>query len=218
MANEQIEILSRLRGLLNEATAGFFTDAKLYQYLDSAQMECITLGKSKQDYMRKADKGYECSYLQPLINTTSESSPVALVSGTYEYAVPTGFLWDVALRIDVDNTRGSAPTYPKSTLNSYSDVLWKEDSSFTMATARNPRHYIRNGFWGVRPIPSAVGHYILAYYKRPVIVDGSNNFTLNAETHNVILYLAFSYALLQNNRNQESQNARQIAINLIKDL
>jgi hypothetical protein len=211
----QTECLSRLRGLLNEPSTGFFIDATLYQYMDSAQNEVITLGKSKQDYMQKVDKGYECTYLQPIIEVTAST---VLVSGTSEYAVPSGFLWEYSLLIDVDNTRGSAPLYPKSTPNSYSEVLWKEDSSFTQATSRYPRHYIRKGFFGVRPIPSAVGHYILSYYKQPTAVSSGQTFTLNAETHDAILYLAYSFALSQNNRNQESQNARQVAINLIKDL
>lgn len=207
----QVECLARLRGLLNEASAGFFPDATLYKYIDSAQNEVIALGKSKQDYLRKVEKGYETAYLQPIINITAST---VLVAGTGEYAVPSGFLWEASLIIDVDN----AGTFNKSTFNSYSDVLWKEDSSFTQATSRHPRHYIRQGFLGVRPLPSAVGHYILAYYKQPTEVSSGQTFTLNSETHNAILWFAFSYALTQNNRNQESQNARQTAINLIKDL
>lgn len=205
------EIVNRVRGLLNQygITDGFYKDEVLYKYVDSAQMEIITFGKAKQDYIQKMDKGYEFTPLQVLI---VKDLATALAAGDVEYDLPDDFLFTYSMKLDVDD---EGLEY-KSTLESYNEFLWKEDNSFIRATSINPRHYIRESKFGVAPTPSAIGTYSHYYYYKPPEVDSGVGVTLKNEVHNAIVWYAFSYALEQ--ERVDSTKARQTAINLIKDM
>ena len=206
------EALGRLRGLLNEPIAGFYTDGLLYSYLDSGQMEVISICRSKQDFLQKTDKEYECVALQSLI----EHVPGEFDDGETEYALPENFLFTYSLMADVSNTGTERRALPLS----YSSFLWKEDNLFSKATATEPRYYIKlsTSVFGVKPAPSEGGAYTHSYYKKPETIDEGIELALRPETHEAIVYLAYSRALEQGNKPQEAHAVRNIAINLIKDL
>lgn len=206
------ELILRLRGLLNEygITSGFYVDAVLYKYVDSAQMEVVTICKGKQDLMQKVDKGWESKVLQPLIVADSVTS---LTATTTEYSLQTDFLFPYSMQL--------APNFGlrKATLVSYDELLWKEDNSFAKATDADPRYYIRADKFGIAPVSEGGGTYLFYYYKKPTEITGSGTeLTLRPESHNAILWFAFSYALEQDQQYQEGAKARDTAINLIKDL
>jgi len=208
--------LQRLRAKLNEASAGFFSDADLYNFLDSGQLETITICKSKQDFMQKTDMSWYSVVIQSLI---VPDTTVALTAGTAEYALPSDFLYTHSLMIDVDNT---AVKY-RATLVSFDEFLWREGNTFTRGTSAEPKYYIRSLVsapkFGVSPTPSSSsGTYLHHYYKVPATVTSGVELALRPESHNAIIEFAYSFGLQQDNRSQESELARQTAINLIKDL
>ena len=85
----QSEALSRLRSLLNESTAGYYTDAELYQYLDSGMNIAIQLYLAKMEQARAEDKYKGSIALQPLQTLASTNTTTTNVQ---EYALPTDFL------------------------------------------------------------------------------------------------------------------------------
>lgn len=206
----QTEALSELRAMLNEATAGFYLDDELYKFLNSGQLEIVTLAYSKQLAMQKVDPGYQSDILRQL---ETVSTPVGVSTPTDYTNLPSDFLFILSATIAIDSGELRSATR----LN-HSDFIRKEENSFTKATISSPKYYILGTKLYFRPTYINEASVGFVYVKNPSTVSSSQDFTLSAESHLPIIWLAYSYALAKNQRLQESVTARQTAFNLIKDL
>lgn len=213
----QSEALSRLRSLLNESTAGFYTDAELYQYLDSGMNIAIQLYLSKMEQARLEDRYKGSIALQPLhtldaSNTTSTS--------TQEYNLPSDYLITDYCEYDVDGT--SISRYP-AVLVDYNRWKFLSQNTYQGFSVTNPGYYIRADKIGLtEQITSAnanaYNHY---YYKKPTAItssSASSEIPIKLETHEGIILLAFHLALLKDNRPQEAQAEYAKAMDILNKL
>lgn len=202
----QSEALSRTRDLLNEASAGFWTDTQLYQYLDSAMNITIQYYLAKLETLREQDKFSRSIALEPL--STLHSSH-ATVTGTQEYALPTApdyLIWDY-----VDYSSGGTRPLTTTSYIKFSEGKFENVNAYTAFSTANSAFYIRGTMIGFFPIPtsgSSSDGYDLYYYKKPTAItvsSASSEIPLKVETHEGIILIAVSLALAQNNQYEEGQ-------------
>lgn len=198
----QTEALSRLRNKVNESGTGFYTDAQLYQMLDSGQNAVIMhfLGYEKRIralQRRPEDAHYRSYVLACLItldpsNTTSTSTP--------KYNLPTGYIESYRAAY---NNIGSGPLY-EATYLSASEATWREKNDYMKTTAilnasfhaEYPVYYTEGTKLVFLPFPSgeAANMYEHWYYKTPTAVSSGQAFTLEEYTHEAIIEYAHRVA------------------------
>ena len=88
--------LGKLRAILDEAAAGYWTDANLYKYLASGQSQAIQILLKIEEITRKTDGTFRHPDLAPLI----KSANLTLVNGTATYTLPTGHLRTLSVELD----------------------------------------------------------------------------------------------------------------------
>lgn len=213
----QSEALSRLRSLLNESTAGYYTDAELYQYLDSGMNIAIQLYLAKMEQARAEDKYKGSIALQPLhtLNATNTT-----VTNTQEYSLPADFLITDYCEYDVDGT--VLARYP-AVLVDYNKFKYVSQNSFEGFSATNPGYYIRGDKLGfTETITSGIANgFIHYYYKKPTAITSStasSEIPLKLETHEGIILLAYYLALMKDNRPQEATQEYTKAIGILSQL
>lgn len=212
----QSEALSRLRSLLNEATAGFYTDAELYQFLDSGMNMAIELYLGKMEQARMQEKYAGSIALQPL---NVANSTTTTVTSTQEYALPADFL--------ITDSCEYAPTYTDTKypaqLVDFSRWKFLKLNSFETNSVTNPGYYIRGSYLGFTETITSGGangmlHY---YYKKPTAITSataSSEIPLKLETHEGIVLLAFHLALIKDNRPAEAQSEYSKAMDILNKL
>lgn len=213
----QSEALSRLRSLLNESTAGFYTDAELYQYLDSGMNIAIQLYLSKMEQARLEDKYKGSIALQPLHTLNATNTTVTTIQ---EYSLPADFLITDYCEYGVDGT--VLTRYP-AVLIDYSTFKFLNQNSFQGFSTTNPGYYIRGdklGFTELITSGSANGfmHY---YYKKPTAItsgSASSEIPIKLETHEGIILLAFHLALVKDNKPNEAQAEYAKAMDILNKL
>lgn len=214
----QSEALSRLRSLLNESTAGFYTDAELYQYLDSGMNIAIQLYLSKMEQARAEDKYKGSIALQPL-HTLDPTNTTA--TGVQEYSLPADFLITDYCEYAIDGGRAQ-DIYP-AVLVDYSVYKFLNQNSFQSFSATNPGYYIRGSNLGLTQ-PIVLGgalcykHY---YYKKPTAItsgSASSEIPIKLETHEGIILLAFHLALVKDNKPNEAQAEYAKAMDILNKL
>lgn len=211
------ESLARLRILLNESTAGFYTDTQLYQLLDSGQNLVVDFCLAKSQSLRNNDMSNEIKVFEPLsLLDTSNTT----VTGTREYSLQTDYLVTQYCSYQVDDRSGSK--YPAKQ-TTFHEALWKESNTYATANDRYPAYYIRAGKIGFSPNcvhggPSMYEHY---YYKKPTtIVSGnaSSEITLRVDAHEAIIFFAYSLAMTMDEQHNEANLYFEKAIQIINNI
>jgi hypothetical protein len=206
------EALVLLRARLHETTAGYFSDAALYAYLNSAQLGVIDYFLNQRNYFKKIDPFYEPRVLRPLI----ASNGFNLVLGTQEYDV------DAAAN-DFRETIGATLKYSagvsvRATYFPKNEIDWKALNVYSAPSVTSPAYYIAGTNIGFVPIPDAsTAGGVHTYYKTPATVAAGQNFILTSETHNAIVAYALYLALQEDSRPEASQ-AIQEYFQLIKQV
>lgn len=215
----QSTALAQLRYLVNESSAGFWTDAQLYSYLDSAMNLVIDTALAKMETERLQNKYQGSILLQPLHTLDTSNTTVA---GTQEYSLPSDFLvTDFCDYTPDDRVNGVLP----SVLVDYNKMRFMNTNTYLVYTANNPAYYIRGAKIGFFPVPVTGGaganRYNHYYYKRPATIasgTAGNEIPLKLEAHEPIILLGFHYALLQDSRDNEAQAQYNKAMDIIKNL
>ena len=213
----QSEALSRLRSLLNESTAGFYTDAELYQYLDSGMNIAIQLYLSKMEQARLEDRYKGSIALQPLHTLDATNTTV---TSTQEYSLPSDYLITDYCEYDVDGTALSR--YP-AVLVDYNRWKFLSQNTYQGFSPTNPGYYIRADKIGLTEqitsgIANGYNHY---YYKKPTAItssSASSEIPIKLETHEGIILLAFHLALVKDNRPNEAQAEYVKAMDILNKL
>ena len=222
------EMLSRLRGLLDEATAGFWTDAQLYQYLDSAQNEIISKLLDKQKKLRLAmGQDYEIETLKPLIklSTTNISATsnaitisisdlieiyrVEIYNSTANLILPLTYIGMEQLKKKNYNTY-TAHSYDSSTTTGNVYCAYYQGTVLTSFT-NGSFPYNVSGSGGTK-----IDRMNVYYYSQPTAVSAGQNYTLPTNTHEAGILLAAAFASYQNGKDGIlfSQQAEMLIQNL----
>jgi hypothetical protein len=204
----QVTYLARARNILNETSAGFWSDAQLYTYFDSAQMLYIDLCLAKENAINKIDPLWRHPDLFPLVTIIQAT----ITSGTAEYDID-GANTDYGLKSIGASAKYNAPsTDSKCTRKDYNTIQWKATNTYEVATVTNPFYYIRNNAGSLKigfvPTPDATVSttgWTHIYYKKPTAVDGSGDFLLQQECHEALLEFALYFAYQQDDNAEVAQ-------------
>lgn len=188
------EQLALERIILNEASAGQWSDANLYILTNSGQNMIIDFVLSKERTLRKIDPTYRHPILAPLISLDPLNTTTVGASEK-EYALPTGYL--ATYRAEYDSA--GTTTRHNATEDSYENIHWAFTNSYQTPAQRSPKYYIRSGNIGFYPQPTGAGanaynHY---YYAAPTAIASGTNPTLKNETHEAMVEYAVAKALQQ---------------------
>lgn len=195
----QSEALSKVRNMLNEANAGFYSDNNLYSFMDSAMNIAIEIIITKLEQMKKENMYYGSLVLTPLNTLDSNHT---LTNGTSEYSLPANFLYT-----DYCDFYGIPADYVE-----FKEGNIDQQNTYTAWTIDNPAYYIRGtklGFFPTPPSTSVTGynHY---YYKIPTAISSgtaSSEIPLKSESHEAIVRITYGLALIKDNKPNEAQQA-----------
>lgn len=200
-------LLAKLRAILDEATAGFWTDAELLYFLNMGQNEAIQILLGKQREMRRLDPAYSHpSLVNSILKTYAISTSTAS-----SYTLPTDFLQMELVRLGdtVTTTRfltatevpyqtlikGSINTYIQHSYNSstYTGQIYYSIIGATLQTSFTT---FPNGDFNKIDI---------WYFYQPAVMTTDVDPVLKNETHEAILNIACGYAHSKNNDLNRSQ-------------
>jgi hypothetical protein len=176
------EMLARVRTLLDEASAGFFTDAEIYSALTDGQKQVANFLLSKfQNYQKLPEP------LRPLL-----VNPVAS-SGT-SINVPADYWHDFSLKYG--SSVGAKQVAIKRELK---DIAQVEDNSYlTDFYYTIDSDTINFGISGTQ-------YYTLIYLKKPTAIDGSTQPILSESSHSAIVHWATAQMFIKDQKIPESQ-------------
>lgn len=215
----QLEAMGRLRNLINEATAGFYSNDQLYQMLDSATLQAITIVLAQMRKKRQeGNKYYTSRLLQPLHRTFTATT----TAGSAEYAPPelvTTLYIDIdSVYLDADN---AGTKYPCVRAEMFEGRKGQATTYYGFES-KSPAYYIRGDRIGFFPTPtSSSGSYEVYYWiNHTTVASGtsSNQMPLHIEGHEAMLRLALADALIMDDRSQEAEIHRNWATQMITAL
>ena len=194
-------MLAAMRTILDESSAGFWTDAECYAALADGQNEVIKELSSVYRARYKIDNSTEMSYeLASLINDESSTTTTGQVS------VPTGFLWLIGAHYDHD---GAIALVPCIVVSSDRGFPQNENNTFLQATTAEPHVYLATVSDTLKvnfiPAPSGTASYTFTFIKTPTDIASGQNAVLPVSTHSAIVNYGTSRMLEKDQRSQESQ-------------
>jgi hypothetical protein len=214
------ELLSRLRALVDESSAGMWTDAELYQFLDSGQNKVINILLQKE---RKNGQEYHPS-LQPLVKTAQigmTNTP------TLSYSTITDLRHFLSAELYLSS---SATAHPMTEIKSMKEMrdrqnnVYMLDQTFETTYYTGEYSYVRYGttlFWGFTVNATFITKWdkVNVYYiSSPTAMASGQNPILLTETHESILYFATALAQIKNNELDQAQLNEALANKLLAEL
>lgn len=213
-------LLAKLRAILDEATAGFWTDAELLYFLNMGQNEAIQILLGKQREMRRLDPAYSHPSLVNSILKTAEYTPGTATSIT----LPTDFLQMELARLKNDTatifylTMTEVPyqTLIKGSINTY------VQHTFDTSTKTGQVYYAIIGSTLQTSFSASFASYYnkidIWYFYQPAVMTTDVDPVLKNETHEAILNIACGYAHSKNNDLNRSQLHFAKAQNILSQL
>lgn len=193
-------MLARLRTLLDESSAGFYTDVEAYAALSDGQRQVVDIlfAKSKKH-----------SLLKTLLKTASGSN-----TNCSGITLPTDFKEFVNAKY----ASVTAATQNPCNVVDYDEIFLRDkDNTYLTPIRATPVVYL-NATTGLRLIyfepTSANGDYAIVYLKQPTEIAAGTEPILSGETHEAIIMYAFSFLLRKELRQAEADGAFKIFTNL----
>lgn len=175
-------MLARVRTLVDESSAGFWTDTEIYSALTDGQKQVANFLLAKfQNYQRLPEP------LRPLL-----VNPVASF-GT-SITVPADYWYDFSLKYgSASDNKQVAERREIKGIAGIEDNSYLTDFYYTVDSDT-----INFGISGAQ-------YYTLIYLKKPTAIDGSTQPILEESSHSAIVHWATSQMLLKDERPQEAQ-------------
>lgn len=195
-----VEMLARLRTLLDEASAGFWTDTEAYSALSDGQREVVDILFSKN---RKH------SLLKSLLKTATGSNTTST-----GITLPTDFKDFV--NAEYASVTGASKMPCK--LVDYDEVFLRDkENSYLTPIRATPVIYL-NATTGLRLIcfepTSSASDYNIVYLKQPTEIASGTDPILPVETHEAIIMYAYSFLLRKDLRQAEADSILTVFTNL----
>ena len=197
-------MLARLRTLLDEATASFWTDTECYAALSDGQRMVVDglYQKSPKHHLLK-------TLFKRATGSDTTSSAITL---------PTDFKEFVNATYTTLTTEDQKPC---RIVNYDAEFLLEKDNSYLAPNRATPVVYL-SATTGLRLIyfePTSIhADYTIVYLKQPTEIDGSTNPLLPDETHEAIILYAFSFLLRKDLRAQEADGAYKLFLDMVGKL
>lgn len=194
-------MLSSLRTLLDEASAGFYTDSELYNALSFGQRECVYYFSNLFKKARELNPSEPLHrFLKPLVDSETDT---ATVNEIFQFNSNPIFILNAS--------------YKNSTLDSTfkpcfirdEGGIYDLDNDYLKPSVNSPTVEMYNtGNWYYRFRPdfdnTEGGDYIINWVKEPTDITSVINPIVAEDLHNAIVQYAFSFILRKDSRMQES--------------
>lgn len=164
------EMLARVRTLLDEASAGFWTDAEVYYALTDGQIETINILIKMFEQTNELPKA-----LIPLGKTQTGSGTASLAAD---------FLYPVSMVA----TLNSVPIFIRG-FGKHRDHLI--ENTYLASSSTQPYAY----FQGSQVVLETTLAWALDYIKKPADIESGVDPTIGAGAHDAIVQYAFAYIL-----------------------
>jgi hypothetical protein len=193
------DLLQRLRALLDESQTGYYQDSELYNFLDDSQNYIVTFLLSKMFEKQKINPYFVFNCLTPLItgaNLDYTDGGISLVSIT-------DMLDSIYAKVQYDDMDDKL----FSTKIDEQKANEITENTFLNPTVLNPKYYIRGTTMYLLPEPeeAQTRGVDLFYIKKPqAITSELTTPDLTDDVHEILIQLAFSYALAKDGRSQDS--------------
>jgi hypothetical protein len=204
------EMLARVRTLLDEASASFWTDTEIYSALADGQQEVANY--FYKIYSMALKENPEAKLPQPLESLVISTSATTATSGV---AKPSGF-WHI-ISAKYANTGGLSGTFYPCRVERINSMLdFNINNTYLASSASDPKVYEAYSasllLW-FSPTPTGTGAYTLNYLQIPASITSSVDPVLPVQTHSAIVHWATSQMLLKDSKPQEAQLFLQNFIN-----
>lgn len=196
------EMLARLRTLLDESSASFWTDTECYAALADGQTKIIDEVLRVYKMRLKIDPAFEVPEELRVLTTLAKGTIAAS-----QINVPTGFIWLVNAKWDHDETGGEKSCLIVSQDRNYTH---DQENSFLVADATSPISWVgpeqTSGVQSInfRPTYSSSATYTINYLKYPTAIASGQNPTLSENTHTAIVFYAAYWMLAKDQRPEEA--------------
>jgi len=215
----QTVALAKLRGVLDEVSALFWTDAILYYYLDAGQTQVIQTLLRIEEITRKTDKKFRHPDLVPLIT----AADIVFVSTTVGYALPTYWLRTLSVEATYASVPANGGTQVWATEITLEELGHRRANTYSIPTTSDPVYWIATipttgkaiSFFPTPNYSATVtgGH---KYYKIPTAVGSGQVFTLKEHLHEACVEYALFMAFEQDGETQQAQLHLQNFLGMIK--
>jgi hypothetical protein len=191
------EMNTRVRTLLDESSAAFWSDAQIYVALTEGQNAIIREALSY--YITRGEyTGFVPSILKPLIASTGTTA----TTSTASYSLPADFLYEIRVEF---NPTATATLYPTRKRDNSASKQFLADNTY-MANV-SPNEYFYSVFGGnlvFSTVPTASGGYDLHYIKQPADLASGTDSELADIAHDVIVNFAMHSLLIKDQLYQEA--------------
>jgi len=200
------EAVTRLRSVLDESVAAFWTDTEIYSALTQGQLAVISL--MTDIYLVKSRYTNEDIpvHLLPLANLVSGSLSVT----QYKFTLPTKFYTDISVKYNP--TGGAAePCYKRKISSRHFD---DRDNSYLTG------HYysITNTELVFEEVAAATAYYQMWYLALPDDIDATHNPAVIDTTMTYVLEYALALLLNKEKRLEEANVHYLRALEIIKEI
>lgn len=197
------EMLSRVRILLEEATASFWSDNEIYSALTDGQNEAIRLKYSIYKSKVKVNPRESIpEVLRPLIK--DETGTIGLSENTL--TIPSDLMFLISVRYDPAGSN-LRPCYQRGmSMLSYfdSDNQYLKDST---AFKSYFFHLDKSEIVFETTVTASPGSYGWTYLKKPADIASGVDPTIKSEYHDAVVMFAYAKMLLKDQRVDEANAA-----------
>lgn len=224
-------LLLKLRSLVDETSAGFFTDAQLFQYLSSSQNLSATKLLSKQNGLKLVrGNDFEIETLKPLIKKetitiSSNSNSISLSSLTDIIEVYAVDIYNATAGVTLPLTKIGLSELRKRTGNSYTshrfDATTNLGSVYYAVYQGNILTSFVNGTFPYNSTAftnAALNRMDVYYYAQPTALSTTIDPALPPDTYEAIILYGLYFALTQDKDSQRAELAYNSAEKLISNL
>lgn len=202
------EMLARVRTLLDEASASFWTDAEIYSALTDGQQEAANYFYSMYEKLKQVNPLIGLPHtLEPLYTLTTSTTINGLVNNPSNY-------WHLILATYAYNggTSYNCRIQPLSPA-----LLYDLDNTYLVASTTSPTVYqVSSTQFLFLPTASGTANYALGYIVKPTAISSSVDPVLPVLAHTAIVHYATAQMLFKDQRPQEAQLFLQNFINEIQ--
>lgn len=192
-------LLSRLRTLLDEASASYWTDTEAYAALADGQRELVS---QFVNIYKFSGKGFIPNVIRAITKNVSANITAPATSAT----LPTDYIQDSPLSVRYSSTSTSVSSRKPCLVRSMDGLYHKQGNAYLQGDATYPFCYIDGTSINFETAPVA-GSYDFNYLSMPADIASGQVMTLPDTCSDAIVQFAFAFLMAKDQRVTESQAA-----------
>jgi hypothetical protein len=195
-------MLAKTRTLLDESSAGFWSDTEIYSALKDGEYECLNfLASVYQAKLQAKPDSMPPDVLRALITIVVNLSFGS--TGTSTVALPGDFFADLHVEYD-DNSNAPIAAYRRG---ENPNRVFSQENTYLPSNQSQYYYWIDAANLNFGTAVSGTGAYRLTYLKKPLGISASQDAQIGYQAHEAICYYGFAQLLIKDQRMQEATQA-----------